>query len=379
MKILYIIFYNLKRNFRDKKTLINMLLLPIVLILILGTALNNEYIPGNISRAQVYYYNEDKGEISKQFEKYITSDKVKDLIELKKVNSKKEGLNSIKTNERRTFVYLDNNFTKNIKKGGKAYISVYNERNTIQTEIVKNILNGFVNGANAVYASYTIGGKGGYVGENNIIIDASIDISGKIPKAIDYYAVTMLVMILMYGAFYGSDAISQIYEEEEGRRVQITPTQKTQILLGYIASSILTVFIEGIILMLIAKYAFKANYGNNIGLIVFIIFTMSILSNFIGMVVIVLGGKADKTSGVINILVIVCTFISGGYVKLINNNGVYNKIIHFVPNTMAHNAMFNSIYGSNMDAVNSNIASMWIGIVLCMIISIAAARRRVLK
>ncbi|WP_138206789.1 ABC transporter permease [Haloimpatiens lingqiaonensis] len=378
MKILYIILYNLRRNFRDKKVLANMLLLPVVVILILGTALKSQYTPGDIGKAKVYYCIEDRNEMTRSFEKYITSDELKDIVEVKKVKSKKEGLESIKANERGSFIYMDKDSTENIRNGKKIGISLYNQRNNIQTEITKNLLNGFVNGANAVYASYTIGGNDKYAEGNNSIIDSSIDISGKIPKAIDYYAVTMLVMTLMYGSLYGKYAISEIYKEQ-GIRVTNTPTRKIEILIGYISASVLTVFFEGLILMLIAKYAFKANYGSNMGLIVFIIFSMSVLSNFIGMAMATLVRKDDKAAGILNILVVVFTFVSGGYSKNANNNETYNKIMHFIPNGMAHNAMFNSIYGSNTELINSSILAMWIGIVLCLIISVVVERRRPLQ
>ncbi|WP_102400412.1 ABC transporter permease [Haloimpatiens massiliensis] len=378
MKILYIIFYNLKRNFRDRKSLANMLLLPVILILILGTALKSEYAPGDIGKARVYYYSEDTSVASENFEKYITSHELKDMVEAKKVKSKKEGIESIKADDKSSFIYIDKDSTENIKSGKKVGIHLYNERTNIQTEVVKNVLKGFVNGANSVYASYTIGGKGNYVVDKSTIVDSSIDISGKIPEAIDYYAVTMLVMTLMYGSLYGRYATGEIYNEE-GKRVKNTPTKKIEILLGYICASVLTIFLEGLILMLIAKYAFKANYGSNIGLIVFIIFSMAVLSNFIGMTVGTLVRKDEKANGILNMLIVIFTFVSGGYTKIASNSEVYHKIVQFVPNGMAHNAMFNLIYGSNIKSVNFSILTMWIGIALCMVISIAAERRRPLQ
>lgn len=374
MKVLYIIFYNLKRNLRDRKSLVNMILFPIVLILILGTALKSQYSPENIKKAVVYYYNNDKGSISNEFEKFLKSKNISNLIELKKVNSIKDGINSIKGNEKGTFVYINDKFTKDMQDGRKSEITVYNQRDTIQTEIVKNILNGFKSGGNAIYASYSIGGKAKYVDSKNII-DMPIETKGKIPTSIDYYAVTMLVMILMYGSLYGNYSISEIYVEQEGKRVQTTPTKKLEALLGYAGASIITVFLQGMILMLFAKYVFKANYGQNIWIIVFIIFSVSVLSNFIGMTVAVITKNSDKSSNILNLLIVACTFVSGGYSEIISDNKVYNNIVQFIPNGMAQRAMFNSIYGGQSSMVNFNILIIWIGIVLCMIIAILAGRR----
>lgn len=97
-------------------------------------------------------------------------------------------------------------------------------------------------------------------------------------------------------------------------------------------------------------------------LIIFIIFTMSVLSNFIGMTIAVIKGNYKGEFYVVDIIVIVCTFVSGGYTPMNINNHIYNKVIKFVPNMMAHNAMFNCIYGFNKNIVISSILSMWIAI-----------------
>ena len=379
MKVLYVILYNMKRELRHKTNLMYMLLLPIILILILGNALKGEYTPSDIKKAQVYYCSEDDGEISKEFEDYVKSDEFKDLIDVKKVNSKEEGLKLIKTDERSSFIYLDSKFTDNIKNGKDGDINVYNETDNIQAKIVKNIVEGFCDVGNAVYASYLIGGEGEYSYEGNSVIDSPIDIDGKVPRAIDYYAVTMLVMILMYGANYGSNSILSAYVENEGIRLQTTPTRRIQILIGNIAASVLVVFIEGLLLMMFAKFVYKANYGHNIFIIIVIIFSLAVFSNFMGMMIATLIKNEERASSIIDIIVVACTFISGGYMRFIINNPIYEKIIRFIPNGMAQNAMFNVIYNSNQAVVNTNILAIWVGIAICMSVSIVASKRGYVK
>ncbi|EDS78514.1 ABC transporter permease [Clostridium massiliodielmoense] len=376
MRILYIIFYNLKRNFRDKKDLINMILIPSIFIFILGMALKNAYIPENIKKAKVYYYSEDNKSISDGLYSYISCDRLKHLVDVTKVCSKKEGLDLIKKDKYATFVYVPNDFSKDISEGKKQGIFLYNEKGTIQTQIVKNILEGFASNVNSIYAIYSIGGQAKYVPTKNTLVTSKINIHGKTPRAIDYYAITMLVMTLMYGASYGKYAIEEIYNQEAGKRIQIAPIKKFEVLIGYISSSVITVFASGILIMIIAKYIFKANYGNNMPLIIFIIFTMSVLSNFIGMTIGVIKGNHKGEFYVVDIIVIVCTFVSGGYTPMNINNHIYNKVIKFVPNMMAHNAMFNCIYGFNKNIVISSILSMWIAIIFLITISSLLARKR---
>ena len=71
MKIINIAYYSILRNFRDKRSISLTLLFPVLLILILGTALNSAYSPRNMDKISVAYVNMDNGAISKRFDAFL--------------------------------------------------------------------------------------------------------------------------------------------------------------------------------------------------------------------------------------------------------------------------------------------------------------------
>lgn len=65
MTILNIAYYTLLRNIRDVKSMLNMILMPIVLILILGNALSSAFQVQSIGKTAVAYVDNDNADMIK--------------------------------------------------------------------------------------------------------------------------------------------------------------------------------------------------------------------------------------------------------------------------------------------------------------------------
>ena len=61
----------------------------------------------------------------------------------------------------------------------------------------------------------------------------------------------------------------------------------------------------------------------------------------------------------LNIIVPIFTFLSGGFVK-INFSGILGFLAKLTPNYLASNAMFKSIYGGSSNEIILNIVGLWI-------------------
>ena len=76
----------------------------------------------------------------------------------------------------------------------------------------------------------------------------------------------------------------------------------------------------------------------------------------------------------LNVIVPIFTFLSGGFVK-INFNGILGSIAKLTPNALASDAMFKSIYGGANNEVLLNILGLWIFSILLFFGSIVIGRR----
>lgn len=201
MNSFYLAYYTIKRNIKDIQSMIMMSVFPIVLILILGTALNHEFTVRNLTKAKICYLNEDSGKISESFNEFLNKKGVREVLEVKKVLTYDEGYELIKNNNYDALIVIDKDYSKNIKENKKAIINVYNKKQgNLKGNIVKNLIDSYVNAANTMEAVYKLNSKTIEYKLSYGIKEMPISSNGKIPRAIDYYAVTMLVMTIMYGS-----------------------------------------------------------------------------------------------------------------------------------------------------------------------------------
>ncbi|HAZ37036.1 MAG TPA: hypothetical protein DCY71_04200, partial [Clostridiaceae bacterium] len=160
MNVLRTAYYTIIKSFRDTKTLKIQMLLPIILILILGTALNSFFTPTNFEKFSVYYLNEDEGTLSKKFDEFLNNEEIKSLIEIKDIKSYEKGKKDVENGDIAAFIHIPEDFSSNIQSGEKGCIEVLTCEYYLEGEsVVKNIVDGFINGANAYDAVYKTGGK----------------------------------------------------------------------------------------------------------------------------------------------------------------------------------------------------------------------------
>jgi ABC-2 type transport system permease protein len=383
MNILHVAYYTVLRNLRDRKSLASMLLFPIILILILGSALSSSYAVSDVGKTPVAYLNKDTGEGSRYFDEFLKNDEIEKMLSVKKVETFEEGKNLISNNKAYGLIVINEDYSDLLKAGNKGTIEVYTGKKGFRVSFIQNIIDSFINGANTITAVQRLGS--GSVNYNRVdnIEEMPITTEGKLPRAIDYYAITMLVMILMYGAQYGCHGIGEDFMEENGKRIRTTPIKPFELFTGKTIGTVFTIECQALVLIFFTKFVYKANFGDNLLTITFISFTLSTFATGLGIMLSMVTGDKMKASSILGLVIPVFTFISGGYTKIEAGNSLFSKIMYVSPNYLAQTAMFNSIYGepvtSNIQLLSSTqcIIMLWI---LTSVVFLAASvfgRRRV--
>lgn len=376
MKVLTIAYYTIKRNFRDRKSISLTLLFPIMLILILGTALNSAYSPKKISKINVAYKSEDPGAFSNNFMAFLKSKDIKGLLQIKDVKTYDAGIKLVNAKDASALIYIPKNYSEDVYNDKKAFVQVYqSEDNALNSTIVKNIVDSFINGAKTIGVLNKMGVSNPSYGVYKNIVDKPITTTGTIPRAIDYYAVTMLALTLMYGALYGSFGMAEDKTEKTYIRIKSSPTKPYINYIGKTLGAIVTLILQMVILVLFTKYAFHANWGPNMGMIFFLGTLFSVFAVSLGIMAYAVTNDAMRASGIINILVVFFTFISGGYAKLNADGTWFEKFSYISPNKLFQTATFNNIYGGAGSQTQLCILAL-IGLTVIMFIIASVAGRR---
>jgi ABC-2 type transport system permease protein len=376
MNGIYIALNSIKMKIRDKKTFTRSMLLPIVLILILGNALKSTdvFSVRDFGKTTVYYLNNDNKDISKSFDTFLKNKEIKDILEVKSVSSYDEGVKLVNDEKATALIYINKDYSNNIENNKKAKIQLYESKSdTVRNSIVENVIDSYNTGANTIMSSSKISNaKASYVTTENVD-DNYLSIDGKSPRAIDYYAVTMLVLTLMYGTSYGCVELEELFFKKVGRRIKTTGTGTLEHLAGVILGEIFFLVLQAVALILFTKYVYGANWGSNPFTILTTMVALSALAIGIGVMVGVIMGDVEKASGLLRIIVPVFTFVSGGYYKIPMGNSV---ILNYIPNNLSQTALFNTIYGGSRTAANSAIITMFVMAAIALIIAGIFGRRK---
>ncbi|HDR8069017.1 ABC transporter permease [Bacillus cereus] len=366
MNIFNIAIMHIKREFRDVRTLVFMLAFPIVLMLVLGTALSNAFNSDShtIKDIQVIYKDEANGTFSQSFEAFA-KEVSKSGIHFKKVSEEVDGKEKVKQNKYAAYVELN-------KDGVKFYGS---DRSSIESSIVEGMMTTFVDKYNVVVEIEKVDpSKISTIipnGERNEYIKETALQATKKPGSMDYYAIVMTTMVALYGAMGASNLIRGERIRKTGDRLIAAPITKAEIFIGKILGNMVANALCILLVVLFSKFVFQANWGDHLGVVLLILLTEVLLATSFGLGIGYITKTGEASRAIILVIVQLASIFGGAYF-VVEENFVTN----LSPLTWANTAVMKIIYVNDVGAALP-VISLNIGIsALFLFISIIALRRR---
>ena len=195
----------------------------------------------------------------------------------------------------------------------------------------------------------------------------------RVPGAIDYYAVTMLVMILMFAGLNGTDLFRKGLLSDTGHRARITPVSKPALIGGLLAASTLTSFLQGMVTFTFTGVVFGVYWGERIPLVLLTLFAVVLFSQSLCIFLLMVFRNQDAVSGAAQALVWVMTFVSKGYAKM--TFGPLDEVFQYAPNAMAHTVIFGAIFGGNETKMMMNLSILFgLGVTLFVLAFLSGRR-----
>jgi ABC-2 type transport system permease protein len=337
-----------------------MLVFPIVLMLVLGTALSNAF--GNqisVGKIHVLYKDHANGGVSQSFQAFAKQVSKSD-IHFKKAHEETDGKKELKDGKYDAYIDINNN-------GIKLY---HNGENSIEASIVQGMLKAFTD-------KYNLAAQVAKVAPNQIttvlssgnhddyIKDMSLH-SAKQPGAMDYYAIAMTTMIALYAAMGASNLMRGERSLKTADRLLASPVTRGEILLGKILGSLVLNSLCILIVVVFSKFAFKANWGDHLGMVLLILLTEVILAVSFGLGLSYIAKTGAAARIIIMIVVQLASMVGGAYYKLSDTSGISS----LSPLTWANTAITKIIYGNDLAAaipaisLNLGISAVFLAIVI---------------
>lgn len=340
--IFHIAIKDLKITFKDRKAIMLMLLMPILIILILGSAFSNSFSKEvSVGKFTIGVVNKDNGFLSQPFIEEVLKKGGADMFNTTVINeSEVKGM--LDKKKAASIITIPSDFTKSIETNKPVKIKVESlEDNKIKAKIVESITESYTSSISLGYAgafsvieeakrlkfplpessngisqaTMVMSELKDKISSNTIDFVVNEQNKNKTASAIQYYSAGMLLMFILFGANQG---IKQLIEERETKTLSRMITSKAgriEIIAGKFLGLFIICLVQALILICFTSFIYRVYWGPVLGVAlvtVCSVFAGAALGMFIGAI-----SKTSKSAdGFSQIFIQLFTILGGGMVPV---------------------------------------------------------------
>ncbi|MBW7454480.1 ABC transporter permease [Paenibacillus sepulcri] len=316
-------YYGFLRYIRNKSVVVIMLVLPLLLIFLLGSALSGEMKP-----VKIVIYNADNGEMNAALQTFTGDPALSGYAIFDSADTEEDLLNRVRGGGADYGIEIPANFSELVQSGGNAQWKSYPGPDDLENQVAESILNRYLG---SIQTAQTIGivmtGYGG-ASENHSAAesfrhDQSVVTAGLVGgggseygkvSAIQYYAGTYLIMFLLYSGM--SAALSLLDEKESGTlgRLYSMPQRWGLILAGRLTSIIIFAAIQSAIIILFSWLVYGVDWGGRLGQLAVVCLLTSACAVGLSLIIASIAKTKRATQSIFSTLAVLMTFLSGGMI-----------------------------------------------------------------
>jgi len=298
-KIFLIGVKDVKIRARDPSAFIMLLVMPLLLILVLGMVFQPLWTSTPFI-IDIAVLDEDGGEFSKiLLEEVFGSEQLRDMIKIQFMESEEEIINEVNKGKIAAGVIIGEGFSQTILKGEDTRIKILGDpEQTIKAGVMKNIVESFT--LEVLKRRIILGTSIGILVSENLINPAEIqplisvwlsDIENmnapiqidkktekkmtKNPLAIEYYAVGIAVMYLLFATNAGAETIFQERRNKTLERIKVAPVSEREILGGKLFGIFLIALLQFVMIIFFTAIFYRVSWGNSLlGIVIMIFFSV---------------------------------------------------------------------------------------------------------
>lgn len=359
-----------KRTVRDKMFFMIMLLFPVILIWLLGSAfagIMGDNGSEGLVKARMLYLVDDETAVSESFVQHMV-DEDNEYFIFELTDDREDAIGSIVRNKYDAFIELS-----------KDTITVYKNSNyNFSSSLGELILKSFADNYNLMYE---IGSLGIHIipGEDEgsisgFIEEVSFD-KERTPGSMDYYGITMSTMFIFYGMIFLGTYIAENKRLKTADRIKASPVSMLSYQWGTAAGSVVLLMMQAALVILAGIFVFNVYWGGalHIGAITIIaeIIMVSALGTLLGLTL----KNENVIAGISQILIPLIVFLGDGYVN-IGGSGIIMTIKKISPMYWVNHGIFDAIYLGDYSKAFIAVAICLGVAVLCTVAVMAVNNRK---
>ncbi|MEV0648303.1 ABC transporter permease [Phytomonospora sp. NPDC050363] len=364
----------LLKAWADKRSLLVRLAMFLGITFILGTAFSSQFQQEDFDKVEIGYLSEDAGAAGAQYFQQLSSTPAfAEVATFEAVDSFDDGRQKVADGELGALLHVTGDYSQGLESaGGHATVHVYSEKYSgINYIVVRAVVDGFNYGANAAWAVDALGESMRAEALTASSIEVETVSETREMTALSYYAVGMLLFLLLYGAEFGSFGVSEEYMGAMASRTRLAPQRTWQLFVGKLAAFSLVTLAQGGLYMLITGLLMGVNWGGAIPLLLLVAFSFGVFAIALGMMFMLVTKDMKKTTGLIQMCLIGFTLLGGGFVAT-----GFGGAELISPNLYARDALFGAMFGDRLGVTWNNIGILWALTLVVGVVGVLSSRRK---
>ncbi|MBS4220932.1 ABC transporter permease [Bacillus sp. FJAT-49711] len=378
MRAFTIAWKDMKIRLRDRKGFISMLLMPIVLTAILGSALGGLFEDGgSLPDTTVGIVVSSTDDLTEQYvDKVLQGEELKESITLKEYKTEASLKTALKKQHIDVGIVLPASWGDSLIKDDIKDVTIFSDpEKETQSTIMNSITSSFINRVKSVsIASEVVSKELTAVPASNQNIDmtnviaglatelsdiASSDLNvvasekdGKEPiSGMQYYAAAMCAMFVLFNTTIGAKSIIQERKTETLARLMSSPIVRSSIILGKFLGTFYFSFLQFIVFVLATHYLFGVSWGSNILQVITLGLAFSISVSGFSMIIagIITDEKTADTVGGIGVQIL--ALLGGSMIPLAAFPSSLQLIGNIAPNKWALDSLVKIMNGTDWNTL----------------------------
>ncbi|HDR8173866.1 TPA: ABC transporter permease [Bacillus thuringiensis] len=380
MKSFIIAWKDLKIRLIDRRGFMMMLIMPLLLTAILGSALSNIFDNGGLPKTVIGYYQVGTDELADVFQKDVLQSKeIKDDVKVKIVHSQEELEDMLKEKKIDVGIVIPNKWSEQVQDGKlKEPKVLIDPSKNIQAKIAESMIRSFSERVQTVAVSTKsvvtelVKSQQGDVAQVAKEVSGSLQaiattnadnikrgtIGKKTVAAMQYYAAAMLVMFLLYNITVGAKSVVTEQRTETLARLFSTPTSSFSILFGKFLGTLLFACIQFGIFIAATHFMFHVEWGEDVSQIVVLGISYAICVSGLSMLIAAFIHE-EKTADVMGgIGIQILAILGGSMLPIYVFPDTLQTIANVTPNKWALASFLNIMSGTSWDVLLPVIFSL---------------------
>lgn len=392
MRILAIAVKDVLITFRDKKALMVIIAMPLILIAILGAAFGQVFKQeSDLGDFKVAVVDNDRGTIARELKDILNKKEIKKIITTEDT-SETTARQGIKDTKYVAALIIPKNLSKKVYAGEKVQLEIIADPGkALKANVFKGIVERFATGVSGITIAINttleqLPQQGGNkVAPGGLVPKVVEDIKQGIAKPVvqlkdvttegnkklssfQYYSAAMGVMFIMFSGMFG---IKSILEEKNNRtlmRIMSTTTSNYSIVTGKFMGILFTGFIQVLIMIICTSLIFGVHWGNSYVGIALMALTSVFASSGLSMFIASLAKTERSADMMASIGIQIMSVVGGSMVPVHVFPEFMKKISNFTINKWSINGFTNLMLDKGVETViQPSLALLAFGAVLLFI------------